>query len=409
MSSVYVSEPPTKGKVVLETTAGDIEIELWSKETPKACRNFIQLCLEGYYDNTIFHRVSPGWIVQGGDPTGTGNGGESIFGAPFADEFHSRLRFSRRGMLGMASTGPNENGSQFFITLTATPELQKKNTLFGAVVGDSLFNAIKLGEGEVDKDTERPVHPKRITQVRVVDNPFADMVPRTGSIYAGAVDAQSKPKKRAKTVKNKSLLSFADEDSDADDIIKSSKSKGAMKSSHDLLESDPMLSKAAAPARDTAKHAAPKVQAKDSTTDAATPPASVTLSSQPPEADIESQIRAAENDIQALNKKKSKRISGKDSDDDDANGGSSSRRLKSRKGALSMLTKADRAGGSGKSSKRPKKASEGELFARLSAFQDRIRTTKQATDESTSKQQNWLAHSLRFKSGSEPKPEPSED
>ncbi|KAJ2292733.1 Peptidyl-prolyl isomerase cwc27, partial [Coemansia sp. RSA 2706] len=132
MSSVYISEPATSGKVVLETTAGDIEIELWSKETPKACRNFIQLCLEGYYDNTIFHRVSPGWIVQGGDPTGTGNGGESIYGAPFADEFHSRLRFSRRGMLAMASTGPNENGSQFFITLTATPELQKKHTLFGS-------------------------------------------------------------------------------------------------------------------------------------------------------------------------------------------------------------------------------------------------------------------------------------
>ncbi|KAJ2585382.1 Peptidyl-prolyl isomerase cwc27, partial [Coemansia sp. RSA 1287] len=164
MSSVYVSEPPTSGKVVLETTAGDIEIELWSKETPKACRNFIQLCLEGYYDNTIFHRVSPGWIVQGGDPSGTGNGGESIYGAPFADEFHSRLRFNRRGMLGMANTGANENGSQFFITLTATPELQKKNTLFGAVVGDSLFNALKLGEGEIDKETERPTHPKFIKQ-----------------------------------------------------------------------------------------------------------------------------------------------------------------------------------------------------------------------------------------------------
>ncbi|KAJ2708716.1 Peptidyl-prolyl isomerase cwc27, partial [Coemansia spiralis] len=72
MSSVYVSEPPTRGQVVLETTAGDLVIELWSKEAPKACRNFVQLCLEGYYDDTIFHRVVPGWIVQGGDPTGTG-------------------------------------------------------------------------------------------------------------------------------------------------------------------------------------------------------------------------------------------------------------------------------------------------------------------------------------------------
>ncbi|KAJ2325226.1 Peptidyl-prolyl isomerase cwc27, partial [Coemansia sp. RSA 2673] len=74
MSNIYVSEPPTCGKVVLDTTAGEIDIELWSKQAPKACRNFIQLCLEGLYDNTIFHRVVPGWIVQGGDPTGTGEG-----------------------------------------------------------------------------------------------------------------------------------------------------------------------------------------------------------------------------------------------------------------------------------------------------------------------------------------------
>lgn len=65
------------------TTAGDFDVELWSREAPKACRNFVQLCLEGYYDGTIFHRVVPGFIVQGGDPTGTGTGGESIYGKPF--------------------------------------------------------------------------------------------------------------------------------------------------------------------------------------------------------------------------------------------------------------------------------------------------------------------------------------
>lgn len=72
-SSISIS-----GKVILHTTAGDIEIELWGKETPKTCRNFIQLCMEGYYDNTIFHRIVPGFIVQGGDPTGTGQGNSSI-------------------------------------------------------------------------------------------------------------------------------------------------------------------------------------------------------------------------------------------------------------------------------------------------------------------------------------------
>jgi peptidyl-prolyl cis-trans isomerase SDCCAG10 len=74
MSNVYVSEPATRGKVVLTTTLGDIDIELWTKEAPKACRNFIQLCLEGYYDGCIFHRVVRNFIAQTGDPTGTGTG-----------------------------------------------------------------------------------------------------------------------------------------------------------------------------------------------------------------------------------------------------------------------------------------------------------------------------------------------
>jgi peptidyl-prolyl cis-trans isomerase SDCCAG10 len=74
MSSVYVLEPPTKGKVVVQTTAGPLDIELWPKEAPKAARNFVQLCLEGYYDGTLFHRVIKNFLVQGGDPTGSGTG-----------------------------------------------------------------------------------------------------------------------------------------------------------------------------------------------------------------------------------------------------------------------------------------------------------------------------------------------
>lgn len=74
MSTVYVLEPPTKGKVILKTTHGPLDIELWPKEAPKAVRNFVQLCLEGYYDNTIFHRIIKSFLIQGGDPTGTGTG-----------------------------------------------------------------------------------------------------------------------------------------------------------------------------------------------------------------------------------------------------------------------------------------------------------------------------------------------
>uniref|UniRef100_A0A8C7EI03 Peptidyl-prolyl cis-trans isomerase n=1 Tax=Nothoprocta perdicaria TaxID=30464 RepID=A0A8C7EI03_NOTPE len=120
-------------QVLLRTTAGDIDIELWSKEAPKACRNFVQLCMEEYYNNTIFHRVVPGFIIQGGDPTGTGSGGDSIYGAPFKDEFHSRLRFNRRGLVAMANAGPHDNGSQFFFTLGRADELNNKHTIFGKV------------------------------------------------------------------------------------------------------------------------------------------------------------------------------------------------------------------------------------------------------------------------------------
>lgn len=82
MSTVYVLEPPTKGKVVLETTHGPIDVELWPKEAPKAVRNFVQLCLEGYYDNTMFHRIIKDFLVQGGDPTGTGTGNQLIASPP---------------------------------------------------------------------------------------------------------------------------------------------------------------------------------------------------------------------------------------------------------------------------------------------------------------------------------------
>lgn len=74
MSSIYVSEPPTKGKVIVQTTYGPLDIELWPKEAPKAVRNFVQLCLEGYYDHAIFHRIINSFLVQTGDPTGTGKG-----------------------------------------------------------------------------------------------------------------------------------------------------------------------------------------------------------------------------------------------------------------------------------------------------------------------------------------------
>ncbi|HJE97260.1 peptidylprolyl isomerase [Ligilactobacillus acidipiscis] len=101
-------------KVKINTTLGEIEIQLFPEQAPKTVKNFVSLAQDHYYDGTIFHRVIPEFMVQGGDPTGTGMGGESIYGAPFEDEFSMDL-FNIRGALSMANAGPNTNGSQFFI------------------------------------------------------------------------------------------------------------------------------------------------------------------------------------------------------------------------------------------------------------------------------------------------------
>lgn len=243
MSNIYIQEPPTNGKVLLKTTAGDIDIELWSKEAPKACRNFIQLCLEAYYDNTIFHRVVPGFIVQGGDPTGTGSGGESIYGAPFKDEFHSRLRFNRRGLVAMANAGSHDNGSQFFFTLGRADELNNKHTIFGKVTGDTVYNMLRLSEVDID-DEERPHNPHKIKSCEVLFNPFDDIIPREIKRPKKEKPEEEVKKLKPKGTKNFSLLSFGEEAEEEEEEVNrvSQSMKGKSKSSHDLLKDDPHLS-----------------------------------------------------------------------------------------------------------------------------------------------------------------------
>ncbi|XP_072937535.1 uncharacterized protein [Epargyreus clarus] len=236
MSNIYIQEPPALGKVLLKTTAGEIDIELWTKETPKACRNFIQLCLEGYYNGTIFHRVVPGFIVQGGDPNGDGTGGESVYGDTFKDEFHSRLRFNRRGLVAMANAGKDDNGSQFFFTLAATPELQNKHTIFGKVTGETIYNVLKLSEGLIGPD-DRPEHPHKITSTEVLINPYTDIVPR---VIAKVQEVPKKKKKERQGIKNFGLLSFGEEAEEEEG--EAMEYRGKPKSTHDLLE-DPKLSK----------------------------------------------------------------------------------------------------------------------------------------------------------------------
>ncbi|CAM3035148.1 peptidylprolyl isomerase [Lactiplantibacillus plajomi] len=101
-------------KATIKTNAGDIFVQLFPEQAPKSVENFVSLAKKGYYDGIIFHRVIPDFMIQGGDPTGTGMGGESIWGQPFEDEFSQEV-FNLRGALSMANAGPNTNGSQFFI------------------------------------------------------------------------------------------------------------------------------------------------------------------------------------------------------------------------------------------------------------------------------------------------------
>ncbi|CAK3958115.1 Peptidyl-prolyl cis-trans isomerase-like 1 [Lecanosticta acicola] len=119
--------------VALETSMGQIVVELYTTHAPKTCQNFATLAGRNYYNDTVFHRVIPDFMIQGGDPTGTGRGGSSIYGEKFEDEIRGDLKHTGAGVLSMANSGPDTNGSQFFITLAPTPWLDGKHTIFGRV------------------------------------------------------------------------------------------------------------------------------------------------------------------------------------------------------------------------------------------------------------------------------------
>jgi cyclophilin family peptidyl-prolyl cis-trans isomerase len=124
-------DPKKQYKAHMETDKGTMVIELFADKTPMTVNNFVFLSREGYYDGVIFHRVIDNFMVQGGDPTGTGRGGP---GYKFGDEFNSSLKHDKQGILSMANAGPGTNGSQFFITHGPTPHLNGKHTVFGQVV-----------------------------------------------------------------------------------------------------------------------------------------------------------------------------------------------------------------------------------------------------------------------------------
>ena len=131
-------------RIILKTTQGDISATLFAGEVPITCANWLNLAARGYYNGILFHRVIPDFMVQTGDPTGTGSGGP---GYRFEDEFKPHLRHDKPGIWSMANAGPRTNGSQFFITHVATPWLDMKHSVFGETTGGiDIVNAIEKGD-----------------------------------------------------------------------------------------------------------------------------------------------------------------------------------------------------------------------------------------------------------------------
>ncbi len=151
---------------VIETNFGTIEVALRPDIAPKATENFIKHAEDGYYNGVIFHRVIKGFMIQGGDPTGTGRGGKSIWGSAFEDEFSDTAKFTKPGILAMANSGPKTNGSQFFISTAATPWLNNKHTIFGEVVkGYDIVQ--KIESTKVTPGDSRPVEEVKILKITV--------------------------------------------------------------------------------------------------------------------------------------------------------------------------------------------------------------------------------------------------
>lgn len=148
---------------IIETNQGSFEVALKPEIAPKAVENFIKLAEKGYYNGIIFHRIIKGFMIQGGDPTGTGRGGKSIWEQPFEDEFDAHVGFDRPGLLAMANSGPRTNGSQFFITTVPTEWLHMKHTIFGEVTkGYDIVQKIEAVETDA---RDKPLATQKIIKI----------------------------------------------------------------------------------------------------------------------------------------------------------------------------------------------------------------------------------------------------
>lgn len=153
--------------VVLKTSKGDIYLELLPKVAPKAVENFTTHIKNGYYNGIIFHRIIKNFMIQTGDPTGTGRGGKSIWNKSFKDEFSPKYTFNKAGILAMANRGANTNGSQFFITTVQTPWLNGHHTIFGYVQDKKSYQVVKALENVATSKQGRPYKDEKIIKAYI--------------------------------------------------------------------------------------------------------------------------------------------------------------------------------------------------------------------------------------------------
>jgi peptidyl-prolyl cis-trans isomerase SDCCAG10 len=273
MSSVYATEPATAGRVILETSDGPLEIFLWCRECPQTTRFFLQLCLDGYYNDMVFHRIVGNFLIQTGalrhesSPVPPDFSMSSPEAAAYREavkatvaldrrsyEINSRIKFNHRGQVAMAlgvedsAKGAEDLQPQFFIILEDAPYLDSKHVIFGTISGPTIFNALRIGRTETDEATNTPVdlpNATRIQAVKIVENPIhQDLVPQPNLPWRQVIvnkeqdnnkQGTKKKKKKRKGKFDTNVLSFGAE-FDEEDGINTTARKG-IQSSHDVVDS----------------------------------------------------------------------------------------------------------------------------------------------------------------------------
>ncbi|PFH54775.1 hypothetical protein AMATHDRAFT_44574 [Amanita thiersii Skay4041] len=212
-------------RIITTLGNGSLNLELYCEKAPKTCYNFLMLAKAGKYNNCLFHRLVPGFMIQTGDPSGTGAGGESHWGTPFRDEYDLKgaAKHESRGILAMANKGPGTNGSQFYFTFRATPHLDKKHTVFGKLVGgEEVLDALE--KLPLKQGTERPAKPVRIQEIIIYQDPFEEYKKR----HAKKIAKRSEPVQKVMEEKKDDMNWFGEKLNSAQFIIDSGTDSGGV-------------------------------------------------------------------------------------------------------------------------------------------------------------------------------------